>query len=148
MLNCESESCILLLNLKFSIWTILCWTCNVYLSNLVMLKIIFFIGNIYDCKRYVCIRDVGYTVEHIPELPDLILFLTNYVSYSWLKYELTRGTFLVRACVSSHLNNNNRWFVLKWYQLRRFLQPLPLGAGTSRREQARPGRRPVRAAGS
>jgi hypothetical protein len=28
----------------------------------------------------VCIRDLRYMVEHIPELPDLILFLANDLS--------------------------------------------------------------------
>jgi hypothetical protein len=35
---------------------------------------------IRDCKRYVCMLDLGHMVEHIPGLPDLILFLANNVS--------------------------------------------------------------------
>ena len=51
-------------------------------------------GNVFDCKRYVHMLNLGRMLEHIPGLPDLILFWMNDVSVIRVsRCGITRGTF-------------------------------------------------------
>jgi hypothetical protein len=59
----------------------------------------------------VCIRDFGHMVEHIPGLPDLILFLANDMSVVHNLDVVNTWHALGRARVGSHLNDNDRRFV-------------------------------------
>jgi hypothetical protein len=107
--NCEPKACILLLNLKFQIWLLLSEFVMFNYRTLKCLKLLLWlISKICDCKQYICMHDLGHMVEHIPGLPDLILFLANDVS---VVHDLDMGHALGWACVSSHLNDNDRRFV-------------------------------------
>jgi hypothetical protein len=59
-----------------SLVELIMFSCNPYCLKLA-LALCGSYNNICDCKRYVCMHDLGHTVEHIPGLPDLILFLAN-----------------------------------------------------------------------
>jgi len=51
------------------------------------------IGDVFDCKTVCAYVDSGHMLEHIPGLPDLILFWMNDVSVIRVsRCGITRGT--------------------------------------------------------